>query len=86
MVYQDATGLYHFVINVIPFISNSVGFNCSASNAKFYIQHSIAYPLSSYRRHTHTHTYIHTRTYINLLYIDGMHTYIREFNKIIYRL
>ena len=24
MVYQDATGLYHFVINVIPFISNSV--------------------------------------------------------------
>ena len=25
MVYQGATGLYHFVINVIPFISNSVG-------------------------------------------------------------
>ena len=24
MVYQDATGLYHFLINVIPFISNSV--------------------------------------------------------------
>ena len=24
MVYQGATGLYHFVINVIPFISNSV--------------------------------------------------------------
>ena len=24
MVYLDATGLYHFVINVIPFISNSV--------------------------------------------------------------
>ena len=23
MVYQDATGLYHFLINVIPFISNS---------------------------------------------------------------
>ena len=27
MVYQDATGLYHFLINVIPFISNSVLFN-----------------------------------------------------------
>ena len=25
MVYQDATGLYHFVINVIQFIFNSVG-------------------------------------------------------------
>ena len=25
MVYQGATGLYHFLINVIPFISNSVG-------------------------------------------------------------
>ena len=25
MVYQDPTGLYHFVINVIPFIFNSVG-------------------------------------------------------------
>ena len=24
MVYQGATGLYHFLINVIPFISNSV--------------------------------------------------------------
>ena len=24
MVYQDATGLYHFLINIIPFISNSV--------------------------------------------------------------
>ena len=24
MVYQDATGLYHLLINVIPFISNSV--------------------------------------------------------------
>ena len=23
MVYQGATGLYHFLINVIPFISNS---------------------------------------------------------------
>ena len=26
MVYQGATGLYHFLINVIPFISNSVWF------------------------------------------------------------
>ena len=25
MVYHGATGLYHFLINVIPFISNSVG-------------------------------------------------------------
>ena len=25
MVFQGATGLYHFLINVIPFISNSVG-------------------------------------------------------------
>ena len=24
MIYQDATGLYHCLINVIPFISNSV--------------------------------------------------------------
>ena len=24
MVYQDATGLYHVLIDVIPFISNSV--------------------------------------------------------------
>ena len=24
MVYQDATGFYHFLINVIPFISNSI--------------------------------------------------------------
>ena len=32
MVYQGATGLYHFLINVIPFISNSVGFIYTIAN------------------------------------------------------
>ena len=40
MVYQGTTGLYHFLINVIPFISNSVvpeyGHSRYLRNHKFY--------------------------------------------------
>ena len=44
MVYQGATGLYHFLINVIPFISNSewyTGFKISeTTNGILHLLHS----------------------------------------------
>ena len=43
MVYQDATGLYHFLINVIPFISISVACN----NACFLTIHQHEFTIRS---------------------------------------
>ena len=41
MVYQDATGLYHFVINGIPFISNSVVVRAACSLVRDGVRQSV---------------------------------------------
>ena len=43
MVYQGATGLYHFVINVIPFISNSVVYYIYVAHLTMYTVYGVHY-------------------------------------------
>ena len=61
MVYQGATGLYHFLINVIPFISNSVLYIIQCIHHKHtYINYYIYTFIHTPEFMLYIYTYIHT--------------------------